>query len=748
MAIDRPNDALVRGWLAGLVDALGAMGAYAAYPSADGLALEPRWAHGYPAELTSRFERIELAGESLLTDCFLGNGVISVDSEAAWALRYPTRGPLPEGNEAMVAVPLPGADGAPEGVLGVGFATAASMRAALPAVNKMAAQLARRIRDGIDAADVDPTRVGPLPSLRSPSTRALSYLSVDLLSAATTEDVVDCVTTQARATFDADWVGIGLLDDDKRTVRIAAAASTPAAITEQHQVGTVDGPLPLHRALREDRLVLIRTVAERDRYFPALAAMAPGLISAAAIPMRIQGRVVGGLAFGFRRRQHFTDDQIETIEQIARITASALERIRRSSPEPRVDDDPAAERRLRRLQSVADQVASAADTATLAHELVASAAEALEATSAAVALFDEQTLTFTMLAQAGTDPSSLLPQGPGSADNLQLTRDLMNSADPILIGWPDEYAARYPTRPETSPAVQGRAYLPLLVDGRMIGAVAFAWSAPRAFSEAEVRLLATLGQHTAAVLDRSRLLVSYASAAESLQRAFLPELHPIAGWDIAGYYRPAFDGNEVGGDWYDVFPLPPDRMGLVIGDVAGKGLRAAAVMGALRSALRAYAAISRSPAEVFAYLDAYMAQFKPNDMVTCFYGILEPATGRLAYARAGQPPPLVVNRGGSCYWLDEATGPPLGAFALNRRRQDASIELDLLGPEPTLLLYSDGLIEQRRRALDEGMQTFARAAALLPRTTNLEKDILALALEVQQPDLVVDDQALLAFRRT
>ena len=387
-----------------------------------------------------------------------------------------------------------------------------------------------------------------------------------------------------------------------------------------------------------------------------------------------------------------------------------------------------------------------ADTPALARDLVTSASEALGAGCAAVALFDEGTSSFTRLAGSGESAEVLLPEG-GSTGDRRLTRDLVSTAEPILIGWRADFDARYPGTRAAGSTLQAWAYLPLVTAGRLIGTVAFGWSRARSFSAAERRQLVTLARHTTAVLDRSRLLSSYAAAAETMQRAFLPELHAVAGWEVAGHYRPAFQGTHVGGDWYDVFPLADGRVGLVVGDVAGKGLRAATVMGAVRSALRAYALVSSSPAQVLTHLDDYLARYKADEMLTCCVAVLDPGTGHLVYARAGHPAPLVVNAAATSYWLEEALGPPLGASHLGVVRRDAAVDLSRMGPDAALLLYSDGVVERRRGAYTDGLHALAAAAVALTAPGDLDLALAALTLDLQHPDLDVDDQAILVLRQ-
>ncbi|MEA2589012.1 MAG: hypothetical protein QOH66_1939, partial [Actinomycetota bacterium] len=156
----------------------------------------------------------------------------------------------------------------------------------------------------------------------------------------------------------------------------------------------------------------------------------------------------------------------------------------------------------------------------------------------------------------------------------------------------------------------------------------------------------------AAIAERERALRQTQQIAETLQRSLLPERLPeIPGMGIAARYLPGSDGLEVGGDWYDVVPIPSGAIGLVIGDVVGRGLRAAATMGQLRTALRAYALEDSSPGRVIDRLGGLAKVLPEAEMTTLVYAVYEPEAGMLSYMCAGHPPPLLVHPGGTTSYL-------------------------------------------------------------------------------------------------
>ncbi|MET7297064.1 SpoIIE family protein phosphatase [Streptomyces griseoloalbus] len=195
--------------------------------------------------------------------------------------------------------------------------------------------------------------------------------------------------------------------------------------------------------------------------------------------------------------------------------------------------------------------------------------------------------------------------------------------------------------------------------------------------------------------------------AVTLQRSLLPqELEEPDDLRVAATYHPGGTEAAVGGDWYDVITLGGGRTALVIGDVMGRGVRAAAVMGQLRTAVRAYARLDLPPHEVLQLLDGLAMEIDANQIATCAYAIHDPNEGRLVYASAGHLPILVRDESGTVQRADEPTGPPLGTGGW--MHSSGAIPL---GPGSTAVLYTDGLVERRNEDLDEGIAALERALA-------------------------------------
>jgi phosphoserine phosphatase RsbU/P len=195
-----------------------------------------------------------------------------------------------------------------------------------------------------------------------------------------------------------------------------------------------------------------------------------------------------------------------------------------------------------------------------------------------------------------------------------------------------------------------------------------------------------------------------------LQRSMLDgALSAPEGCELDVIYRAGMSGMEVGGDWYDAFWLGDgERIGLVVGDVVGRGLEAAAAMGQLRSAVRALASTGLPPAALLERMDEYPRRYGIGKMCTLVYAELAPADGLLRFGCAGHPPPLVAEPGEPPRFLWGGRSTPLDAFSAGTSREQATEQLK---PGGMVLLYTDGLVEQRTRPVDEGMELLRSGVA-------------------------------------
>ncbi len=250
--------------------------------------------------------------------------------------------------------------------------------------------------------------------------------------------------------------------------------------------------------------------------------------------------------------------------------------------------------------------------------------------------------------------------------------------------------------------------LPLQARGRVFGAVSLVRSGDRAVSATDSELATDIVRRAALALDNARLFEQQRRVSVTLQRALLPSRAGNPAIETAARYVPGVDGLEVGGDWYDVVPLADGRIGLVLGDVMGRGVRAAAVMGQLRAGLRAYARLQLGPAQVMVLLDELVRDLDSSTFVTAIYGELDVAARTFTFARAGHLPPVVQGAVGAAVVEDGVVGTPLGT-AGPQRAQSVALPMG-----STLALYSDGLVEDRERDIDDGLADLRSALASGP----------------------------------
>jgi PAS domain S-box-containing protein len=327
----------------------------------------------------------------------------------------------------------------------------------------------------------------------------------------------------------------------------------------------------------------------------------------------------------------------------------------------------------------------------------------------------EGTLYATSVAHRDPDRAAVLaefrkqkipPAGPMATQVAYTTgtSQILRGAAGRLAGWPELSPALGDTlarlRPDSILAA------PLMAGPRPVGVLTLGRDADRpAFAETDVKVAEEFARRLADAMTNAETSAREHTIAETLQRAVLPGTLPaVPGLDLAVGYLSASDGVHVGGDWYDVFLLGEDRVGLVIGDVAGHSITSASIMGQVRSVLRAYAIDHPDPGDVLQRTSTALARLLPEVIASAVYAVLDLGTGDLTYANAGHPPPLITTGPGQAVYLDDDTpGVMLGAcdevsLRAGQRR---------LAPGTGLLFYTDGLIEDRHRDIDEGLSALA-----------------------------------------
>ncbi|AKA07112.1 protein phosphatase [Streptomyces noursei ZPM] len=355
---------------------------------------------------------------------------------------------------------------------------------------------------------------------------------------------------------------------------------------------------------------------------------------------------------------------------------------------------------------------------------------------------------FEVIATAGLDGEVPADMMNSWLDDTLPLSEAVRSRRPSFLSTRGELIARYPRlRPYVDVLPTGSAaFLPLVAQDTVLGALGLFNHEP-AVQSAEARNLAlALAGVVAQSLQRATLFDQEREFATGLQAAMLPRrLPPIAGGEVTVRYHPASVGRDVGGDWYDVIQLPQGRTGLVVGDVQGHDTHAAAVMGQLRIALRAYASEGHPPETVLVRASRFLAELETERFATCTYVQADLESGALHLARAGHLGPLICNSSRHIDWPEVRGGLPLGlATAFG---QDHFPETQLfLEPGSTLLLCTDGLVEQPGQDISAGIDALSAAVRSGPAALDALADRLSNHLWAEPGS--DDDMALLLLHRS
>ncbi|MEU7813327.1 SpoIIE family protein phosphatase [Pseudonocardia sp. NPDC049154] len=338
------------------------------------------------------------------------------------------------------------------------------------------------------------------------------------------------------------------------------------------------------------------------------------------------------------------------------------------------------------------------------------------------------------------------------------TGHVLATSEPVLLSdLPEHGADRYddPDAAELYDRLRMRSAIvvPLRARGRVLGALTLVTQHPygRRYGQKDLHLATDLAGRVGLTVDNARLYEREHAAAATLQHSLLPAVPEVGGLQLAARYRVGTDGNQVGGDWYDVLPLPDGAVGIAVGDVVGHDLSAAAAMGQLRGVLRSYAWDGGRPGSVLDRCDQLVQGLEMASMATAVYARLEPpdASGDrvLRYANAGHPAPLLLTPEGELRRLDEHLSPMIGVVpTLGRVGEEGRTEATLTVPAGALLLlYTDGLTDIAGEDADERADLLERTLREIPADSPAEA-VVDQVLAACEPHHVRDDIAVLAVR--
>lgn len=616
------------------------------------------------------------------------------------------------GVEAVHVVPLPGARGA----VGVGFAAG---RVLTGAERRMLDAVAEELSRALHRATL-------LESERDARLQAeLMERNAERLAAARTAEEVAAATVAEIEAFGADAVFVWSFGDG-RSLEILTSSVVPEETLDRFRSYPLELGGLVSDAMRERRLVTVESAEEYDARYPALADERGrlGVESLAALPLRTaRGDVIGAIFAGSRRPRWITVDRRPLLLGLAEQTGVALERARLQAEAERLAEADAF------LAALGESLERATTVSARARRLVEALTEE-RATFAAVHLGDEGD-DLEVVVSAGSLPEELADGGRWRAWMTE-----------VVSGGQVASADELRPRASTAAGASQLLVLPLRARGRSLGALTIrvAAGADRkpVVTRAEAREIAG---RAALALDNALLYERERDVSHTLQLGLLGGALPSFERAVVAFaYRPGTAALEVGGDWYDAFPLEDGTIALVVGDVVGHGLEAAVAMGQLRGAVSALAQ-SAGPALLLGRLDAFVETVPSAATATLAYVQLDPRTGALRYACAGHPPPLVVSPDGRTRFLWDGRSAPLGSL-LGHERSDA---VDRLDDGETLVLYTDGLVERRTASIDAGLERLAEAARRrVPGAPRLADEICDTLLDGESQD---DDVCVLTLYR-
>ena len=539
-------------------------------------------------------------------------------------------------------------------------------------------------------------------------TVALQAVTEALAAAVTPADIGTAVVHQGVEALGARAATMYALSEDGESLELVASEGYADDVVSTWSTISVDVESPVTDAVRTREMIVCGSLEEIGARYPWFDETENSFVAA---PLIAAGRVIGAVFIGSLGSHRHTPEDMSVVVSLARQAAQSLDRAQLFEREQ------ASANRLRKLQLVTAALSKAVTAADVSQTCLESAVAGIGASEGLIVLPRENS---GPLASALGVAASIGVSGPEDeipAGAVGPIAECMSDGQPVS-------------------AEEGWMALPLAD-----GALALRSPSVRPIATSDRQWLTTLVSQSAQALDRAGRYETERRIAETLQRSVLPERLPsLHGVKFAARYLPGTVGVDVGGDWYDVIHLSDGRIGLVIGDVVGKGVRAAATMGQLRNALRAFAFEHTDPYEVVSRLGKLVDGMMEVPFATLVYLVVDPRGLGARYVVAGHPPPLVRAPDGTATFLDGGRTLPIGVDAsLDFAAGDVQLEAG-----STVVLYTDGLVERRGMPLDEGLQLLAVSAAVSSDDPEelVDAVIASLTGDHERPD----DIAVLALR--
>jgi serine phosphatase RsbU (regulator of sigma subunit) len=386
------------------------------------------------------------------------------------------------------------------------------------------------------------------------------------------------------------------------------------------------------------------------------------------------------------------------------------------------------------LRALTDVSLSQLTVNELLVELLGRIREILDVDTAAVLMLDTRTDELVARAARGVEQEVRqgvrIPLGTGFAGGIAASRQ------PARLDRVDATTVTNPILWESG--IKVMLGVPLLRGEKVLGVLHVGRLADRPFTEQDIELLEIVADRVAGAAETQELALERA-ATSLVEQSLLPDKLPTcAGLSFAARYATP-ESNTVGGDWYDLFTMPTGQLWIVVGDVAGHGLKSAIVMGRIRSALRAYTLLDASPAHVLDLVDYKIHHFEMGAFATIACATLDPPYDKMTLATAGHLPPVLCSVDGQAEFVPMEISPPVGT-SVGRHRRSTTIPIDV---GATVAFYTDGLIERRGESIDRGLERLA-AAMTTGRPDAVAAGLMRALVGKSVP---TDDIALVVLRR-
>jgi GAF domain-containing protein len=536
----------------------------------------------------------------------------------------------------------------------------------------------------------------------------LGPVIAELAAAADLDALIEIILTHCTAAVGARGASLSVLDSATETLTLVAVEGGHSQARQRWATYPLSARTPASDALRERRTVLTSGRAATEARYPDLVGQVTVDGCLICLPLIAGNDPVGVISLSVATEWTPDSDEDEFLSIFADTCAQALVRIQARAEASH------ASARLSFLAAASAELSRSLDyrvtLATVAHLAVPTVAD-----WCAVQMLDDGRLR--TLAVAHVDPAKvalaqrLQDQYPTDSKARTGAPNVIRTGvselyphitDEMLVA-----GTRDAEHLRLSRALELRSALvvPLIARGNTLGAITLVSSeSGHVYQPADVAFAEDLARRAAVAIDNAHLYSETRQAALRLQRAVLPESLAIPGWDVAAQYSPS-GRTDIGGDFYDALPLPDGRLIVVMGDVMGRGVAAAAAMAQMRAAVQAYIATDPDPVLVLANLDHMFAVFHTAGLVSMVYAVIEPTGLGISLVNAGHLPPLLIRPDATTEFLPTALSPPIGAPVDERQATTHAMAADSV-----LLLYTDGLVERRDEGLDRGLARLAEHA--------------------------------------